>query len=236
MAKTIGLVGGMTPESTVSYYEEIIQLYEHYFDDYAFPEIIVYSVSFQSYVDWMYDENWQKIADSLSQIIASLYQAGADFALLATNTMHNVFSELAQKASIPLLSIIDATAEVIVKKDIHTVGLLGTRFTMQKTFYKNGLNEYNINTLVPEMRDQKIIDQVIFEELGKGIIRKESKEQYLRIIDKLYKKGAQGIVLGCTEIPLLLKQDDCAIPLFNTTQIHAEKAFTYAMGFNNKDS
>ena len=154
--------------------------------------------------------------------------AGADLGLIVTNTMHIVFDEVQNEISIPLLNIIKSTAEFINKEKITTVGLLGTIFTMSKDFYKQELKKNGIATLVPEKEEQELINKIIFQELTKGIILPKSKAVYVKIINKLRDRGAQGIILGCTEIPLLVKEEYCTIRLYDTTKIHAEKALNYA--------
>lgn len=229
MAKKIGILGGMTPESTTSYYERIVHSYMKRFRDYSFPEIIIYSVSFQQYVDWMNSGNWREITAGLLDGLSSLAQAGAEFAVIATNTMHKVFPALSEESGIPLLSIVDATAEAVMAEKLQTVALLGTRFTMADTFYQDGLQRYGITTLVPEQDDQLLINDIIFSELGKGIITQTSRDRYLTIIEKLVSEGAEGVILGCTEIPLLIRPEDAALPLFDTAVIHAEAALTRSL-------
>jgi aspartate racemase len=229
MSKTIGILGGMTPESTTTYYQHITRSYVERFGNYSFPAIIVYSVSFQQYEDWMLAGEWNAIAEGLSKAVISLKNGGADFIVIATNTMHKVFHQIQKKSPIPLISIIDATAEEIHKRKMGTVGLLGTIFTMKESFYKDGLKKHGIRTLVPEAEDQDIVNQIIFDELGRGIFTKESRKQYVEIVRRLHERGAEGIILGCTEIPLLIKEEDCGIPLFDTAVIHAEKALQYAL-------
>ena len=229
MPKTIGIVGGMSPESTTTYYEHITRTYQERFGNYGFPEIIIYSVSFQQYIDWMNTEKWESIAEGLTQAVVSLKNSGADFGVIATNTMHKLFHQIKRKAPLPLLSIIDATAEAIQKEKIKRVGLLGTIFTMRETFYKKGLEEFGIKTLVPNTQEQETVNEIVFNELGKGIIRKESKQKYVEIVHRLQDQGAEGVVLGCTEIPLLIKEEDCGIPLFDTAVLHAEKALAFAL-------
>ncbi len=229
MPKTIGIVGGMTPESTIYYYRHIIQTYYKRFSDYAFPEVIIYSVSFQQYVDWMNIGNWNAIAKGLTGAVVSLKNAGADFAVIATNTMHKVFHEIEQKSPIPLLSIIDSTANAIKKRGIENVGLLGTMFTMRENFYKEGLAKFGIKTLVPNESDQQTVNRIIFDELGRGEIKEKSKELYIEIINRLGPQGAEGVILGCTEIPLLIGEKDSQLPLFNTSAIHAEDALKFSL-------
>jgi len=229
MPKTIGIIGGMTPESTTVYYKHIISNYEKQFEDFGFPEIIIYSVSFQRIFDWANNDNWNAIANHMTEIIHKLNQAGASFALIAANTPHHVFDIVQSRSPLPLISIIDSTIEQIQRKGLKKVGLLGTRFTMQKTFFKDGLQGNEITTLVPSAEEQENIHRIIFDELARGIISESSHNLFLHIIEKLEEKGAEGIILGCTELPLLLREKDCDLPFFDTARIHADKAFHIAM-------
>lgn len=228
--KNIGIVGGLSPESTIIYYKHIIQCYYEKFKDYNFPEIIIYSVSFQKYVEWGSKDKLDIITNDLNNAVNALKRAGADFGIIAANTPHLVFDEVSKNTKLPLISIIDATAEEIQKENFKTIGLLGTIFTMSKDFYKNGLLKYDIKTIVPKKEDQEFISRVIYRELTRGKIKSESKRKFLEIIEKLKKEGTEGVILGCTEIPLLISQEDCEIKLFNTAIIHAEKALNYALG------
>jgi len=227
--KKIGILGGLSPESTTIYYNHITREYARRYGDYNYPEIIICSVNFQEFVDWQNLDRWDLAANKMISVFKILEKAGADFGLIATNTMHIVFDQVQSEISIPLLSIIESTAEAINKDEIQAVGLLGTIFTMSKDFYRLGLEKRGITTLVPDKEDQEFINKVIYEELTKGIIKPESKAGYLKIINGLRDRGAQGIVLGCTEIPLLVKKEDCSIRLYDTTRIHAEKALNYAI-------
>jgi aspartate racemase len=155
--------------------------------------------------------------------------AGADLILIATNTMHLVFDEVQARVEVPMLSLLDATAEAIRARGFHTVGLLGTRFTMEKGFYQDALSQQGISTLVPGADDREYVHRVIYDELVAGQIRDESRAGYVAIIRKLVERGAEGIILGCTEIPLLVDEASAGVPLFDTTQIHAEAALTYAI-------
>ena len=229
MHKRIGILGGMSPESTVAYYEYITRTYTERFGDYGYPEVLIYSVSFQPYVDWPNQDRWDLVADGLSQAARKLVAAGADMILIATNTMHLVFDEVQSRVEVPMLSLLDTTAEAIQGRGLSTVGLLGTRFTMEKSFYQDALAGHGISTLVPDAGDRAYVNRVIYDELVAGQIRDESRAGYLAIIRKLAEQGAQGIVLGCTEIPLLVDEASAGIPLFDTTQIHAEAALNYAI-------
>lgn len=230
MRRAIGIVGGLSPESTVVYYEHIIREYRRRFGDHSYPEIIIYSVNFQRFVDWMRSEEWDCIARALTAAVMRLYRAGADFALIASNTMHIVFDEVERNSPIPLLSIVEATADAVRRRGLKRVGLLGTLFTMTRDFYKRGLAKHGIEVVVPSPEDMKLVDRVIFEELVNGLVRAESKREFIRIIRELRERGAQGVILGCTEIPLLVGPKDVDLPLFDTTRIHAERALAMALG------
>ncbi len=224
MHKKIGILGGLSPESTVTYYKHIVRRYQELFGDHSYPEIIIYSVCFQRFIDWMAQEKWDEIRDELIDAVRSLGVAGADFAVIATNTMHMFFDEVQKESPIPLISIIEATAEAIKEEGIVVVGLLGTRFTMEKEFYRNGLASHGVETLVPDEMDRDYINKVVFEELSRGLIRSVSRDRFLRVIEDLIARGAQGIVLGCTEIPLLINAQHSSVKLFDTAAIHADKA------------
>jgi aspartate racemase len=230
MYKRIGILGGMTPESTVTYYQHIFRRYEELFGDLGYPETVIYDVSFQRFEDWMGEEDWDSIEEALLDGIERLAAAGANFAVIATNTMHILFDKLEARSSIPLISIVDATAEAVKKEGMEVVGLLGTRFTMEKPFYREGLRRHGIEALVPGKKERDYIDRVVFEELSRSLLLPESRNGYLEIIDGLVEKGAQSIVLGCTEIPLLVTEEHTDVKLFDTAVIHAEKALQHAIG------
>jgi aspartate racemase len=232
MSKRIGILGGMSPESTVAYYEYITRTYTEHYGDYGYPEVVIYSVSFQPYVDWPNQGRWDLVAQGLAEAAQRLVEAGADLLLIATNTMHIVFDQVQASVDVPMISLLDAVAEAILARDIHTVGLLGTRFTMEQPFYREALSEHGIEVLVPEPEDRAYVNQVIYDELVAGKVRAESRAGFLGVIGRLAARGAQGIILGCTEIPMLVKQADVSpydVQLFDTTTIHAEAALAYAI-------
>ena len=229
MHKKIGIIGGLSPESTVSYYLHITRTYVERFGDYGYPEIIIYSVNLENYHQWRSQGRWDLISEDLIAAAERLRQAGADFGLIATNTMHKVFGTVQNAVDLPLIHLIDATVATIKEMGICTVGLLGTRYTMSDGFYEDRLSENGLETIVPEERDQDIIHRIIVEELVRGRIISASKRKYLEIIENMKNAGAKGVILGCTEIPLLVKQDDCSIPLYDTAVIHAEAALAYAL-------
>ena len=227
--KRIGILGGMSPESTTLYYEHITRTYTARYGDYGYPEILIYSVNFQRFVDWQCNGQWREAAEEMASVLERLRLAGADFGLIAANTMHIVFDEVQQAVRMPLLSIVDATVEAIVVAELRSVGLVGTKFTMRERFFLDGLERAGIAALVPETCDQDRIHDVIFQELCRGEIRPESQRLLLKIIEGLRYRGAEGIVLGCTEIPLLLRPEQCDLPLFNTALLHAGKALDVAV-------
>ena len=227
--KRIGILGGMSPESTTLYYEHITRTYTAQHGDYGYPEVLIYSVNFQKFVDWQRNGQWHEAAREMAGALERLRLAGADFGLIATNTMHFVFDEVQQAVHMPLLSIVDATAEAILEAGLQSVGLLGSTFTMRERFFLDVLERSGITALVPEPAEQIRIHEVIFRELCRGDIRPGSRRLFLEIIARLRDRGAQGIVLGCTEIPLLLQPKHCDLPLFNTALLHAGKALRYAV-------
>jgi len=227
--KKIGILGGMSPESTTLYYEHITRTYTARFGNYGYPEILIYSVNFQKYVDWQHSGQWPEAARDMADVLERLHGAGADFGLIATNTMHIVFEEVQRAVHMPLISIVQATAESILAAGFRCVGLLGTIFTMSERFFSEGLERCGITALVPEPESQQRMNDVIYRELCRGEIRAESRRLFLDIIERLGAQGAQGIVLGCTEIPLLVEPQHCDLPLFNTSLLHAAKALDFAL-------
>lgn len=219
----------MTAESTVLYYQHIFKTYEEQHGDLGYPEMIIYDVSFQRFADWMSVEDWDRIEETLLDGLKRLDAAGADFAVIATNTMHILYDKLEARSPIPLISIVDATAEAVKEEGLTVVGLLGTRFTMEKPFYVDGLKRHGVEALVPDKDEREYINRVVFQELARGLLLQESREKFLEIIDGLMGRGAQGIVLGCTEIPLLVRPEHTDVKLFDTAIIHAEKALRYAV-------
>jgi len=223
--KTIGLLGGMSWESTASYYQLINEAIKKQLGGLHSAKIVLYSVDFAEIEHLQQQGEWEKTAEILTVAAQNIEKAGADFILICTNTMHLVAPQIQKGINVPILHIADATAESIIHKDIKTIGLLGTAFTMEKDFYKGRLEKnYGLTVLTPDKADRAIVHQIIYEELCLGKIRDASRHEYLRIIDKLITDGAEGIILGCTEIALLVKQEHTKAPLFDTTRIHSLKA------------
>jgi aspartate racemase len=229
MHKRIGIIGGMSPESTVEYYQYITHTYTERYGDYGYPEVLIYSVSFQPYVDWPTAGRWDRVAGGLSDAARRLEAAGADFIVIATNTMHIVVDEVQAAVSVPVLSLLDAVGDAIRAQGLQVAGLLGTRFTMEERFYADALAEKGIRVLIPEADERKFVDDVIYHELVVGQVREASRRRFAEIIGALAARGAQGVILGCTEIPLLVRERDVDVPLFDTTTIHAEAALDYAL-------
>ena len=231
--KTIGLIGGMSWESTVTYYKIINETIKEQLGGFHSAKIVLYSVDFAEIEQCQACGDWTKSAEILSMAAYQLQRAGADFIIICTNTMHKVISQIERRVQIPILHIADATADQLESKNIKKVALLGTKYTMMQEFYRNRLEERGFQILVPESEDIEIVNHIIYEELCKGVILQESKQQYLRIINKLKCCGAEGVVLGCTEIGLLINQSDIELPVFDTTQIHGRMAALKALKISN---
>ena len=228
--KTIGLLGGMSWESTVGYYRMINEGVKKALGGLHSAKIVLYSVDFDPVEKLLSRGDWQGVADDLSAAALKIQAAGADFLLICTNTMHQVAPEIQDKMDIPLLHIADATAEALVRSGIKKTGLLGTAFTMEQDFYKGRLNrDHGLDVLVPGKDDRAFIHQTIFQELCLGIAKPGTRAEYLRIISSLADQGAEAVILGCTEIGMLVDQRDTPVKLFDTTAIHAQKAVQYAI-------
>jgi aspartate racemase len=227
--KTIGLIGGMSWESSASYYRIINEQVKARLGGLHSARCILYSVDFEEIEMYQKRGEWDKAAQVLIHAAKSLQLAGADFVVICTNTMHKVAQEIEQQITIPLLHIADMTADVILAKGIKTIGLLGTRYTMEQEFYKSRLQQRGIQVLIPEKIDRETVNRVIYEELCLGLINQDSKLGFKGIIEKIVIDGAEGVILGCTEIGLLVKREDASVPLFDTTVIHAQGAVDAAL-------
>ena len=228
--KTIGLLGGMSWESTVSYYRVLNREIGRRLGGLHSARILLLSVDFQEIEILQHQGDWERLGEILAREARTLEKAGADFLVLCTNTMHLVAPTMKAAVAIPLLHIADATAQRIREDGFRTVGLLGTRFTMEEPFYRGSLEEdHGLEVLVPSREDRDVVHRVIYEELVMGRILPESREEYRRIVRRLHEEGAQGVILGCTEIGLLLKPEDSELPLFDTALIHAQVAAEYAL-------
>lgn len=228
--KTIGLLGGMSWESTVLYYQQINELVKAKLGGLHSAQIALVSVDFQEIEELQHAAQWDATGDILGKAAQQVERAGADFLLICTNTMHKVAPQIEAKIEIPLLHIADATAERIKAAGIKNIGLLGTRFTMEQDFYAGRLRDaHGLNVLLPPKVDRDLAHRVIYEELVLGVVRDESRREYLRIMDELRATGAEGVIEGCTEIVMLVQQGHTEIPLFDTTSIHAEAAVERAV-------
>lgn len=228
--KTIGLLGGMSWESTIPYYRQINQHIKQQLGGLHSGKIILYSVDFADIEALQRSGDWDRAGELLAEAAVKLQAAGADCLVLCTNTMHKVAAVIETAVTIPLLHIADATAEAIQLAGLKKVALLGTRFTMEQDFYKKRLTEsYGLEVLVPDEESRALVHQVIYQELCLGLVKPDSRLQYQQIMADLVVQGAEAIILGCTEIALLVSAEDCAVPLFDTTFLHAQKAADYAL-------
>lgn len=218
--KKIGLLGGLSPESTVEYYKIINSEVRKVLGGCSSAELIIESFNFREIEKLQFEDKWDELANKLSIAAQKLENCGADSVVICTNLMHKVAPQVQSSISVPLIHMVDSVAKEIKKQRINKVGLLGTIFTMEEDFYsKKLLDDYGIETIIPDKEDRIEVSRVIYKELCCGIINEKSKERYLQIINEMKEKGAQGVILGCTEIPLMIT--DASIPVFNTTQIHA---------------
>ena len=228
--KTIGMIGGMSWESTASYYQLINETIKEKLGGLHSAKILLYSVDFAEIERYQASGDWDKSAGFLSQIAQNLEQAGADFIVICTNTMHKVAPQIQKIISIPILHIAQATADNLLENGIKKVGLLGTKYTMTQEFYKEKLLEAGLEVVIPDQAGVEEVNRIIYDELCLGQIKESSKQTYLSMIDDLKNAGAEAVVLGCTEIGLLVQQEDTDVPLFDTTEIHAQKAAEFAVG------
>ncbi|WP_041060692.1 aspartate/glutamate racemase family protein [Vibrio owensii] len=228
--KTIGLIGGMSWESTANYYQIINREVKARLGGLHSGKVCLYSVDFAEIETLQHQGRWDDTARILSQAAKSVEAGGADFILICTNTMHKVADQIQQAVNVPLVHIADATAEKLVADGIKKVGLLGTRFTMEQDFYKQRLiDKFGVDVVVPSSNDQTIVHEVIYNELCKGEVREDSRQQYLAIIDKLVEEGAEAVILGCTEIAMLVEPQHTDVKLYDTTEIHAKAAVEAAL-------
>ncbi|NMM63445.1 aspartate/glutamate racemase family protein [Clostridium sp. P21] len=228
--KKIGLIGGMSFESSLDYYKIINETTQLKLGGLHSAECLMYSIDFEKIEVLQHENKWEELTDIMVNIAKRLKDAGADFIVICTNTMHKMANAIESNVGIKVLHIAEATGYKIIEKNLKKVALLGTKFTMEQDFYKKVLKErFDIDVIIPNEADRNIIHEIIYNELCKGIINKSSKERYKKIIKNLELSGAEGVILGCTEIPLLIKQEDVDIPVFDTTTIHAISAVEFAL-------
>ncbi|MCL4268719.1 MAG: aspartate/glutamate racemase family protein [Anaerolineales bacterium] len=228
--KTIGLIGGMSWESSIEYYRIINETAKAKLGGLHSAKSIMVTVDFAEIEKLQHEDRWEEAGEILAKCAQDLERGGADFIVLCTNTMHKLTDQITASVKIPFLHIADATAEKIVAAGMKRIGLLGTRFTMEHDFYKGRLiHNFGLDVIVPEKEDRDLVHRVIYEELVQGKIVDASREEYKRIMEWLIAQGVEGIILGCTEIELLVKQTDSRVPLFPTTYIHAVAAVEKAL-------
>lgn len=227
--KTIGLIGGMSWESTVTYYQIVNETVKRELGGLHSAKVLLYSVDFAEIEEYQTKGEWDKSAAVLAEAAQNLEKAGAGFIIICTNTMHKVAPVIQKKISIPIIHIAEATADALKENGIEKVGLLGTKYTMTQEFYKSKLIEAGIEVVIPDEAGVTVVNDIIYNELCLGIISEESRKKFVNIINQFEKAGAQGVILGCTEIGLLIHQKDVEIPVFDTTQIHATKAALLAI-------
>ncbi len=227
--KTIGLIGGLSWLSSIEYYRMLNEMVNERLGGVHSAKIILYSVNFEEIKLLTEQGHWDVMTKMLVDIAKKLEQAGADCILIGANTMHKIAGEIQQAISIPVIHIAEVTAIEIKKQQLKTVALLGTKYTMQLDFYKDKLAGQGITTIIPGQDDIEYINTAIYTEMGKGIFLPATKEKFLDIINGLINQGAEGVISGCTEIPLLIKQEDCSVPVFDTTKIHSTAAVDFAL-------
>jgi aspartate racemase len=229
--KTIGLIGGMSWESSAEYYRIINQEMQRRLGGVHSARNLMWSVDFDEIKQLQHADEWDRLADHMKDAAIRLERGGADFIVLCTNTMHRLADAITSSVEIPLLHIADPTAERIKAAGFRRVGLIGTAFTMEQDFYKGRLQQHHgLGVIVPEMADRQVVHEIIYKELVLGKINPESRQAYRAIIARLIERGAEAIILGCTEIMLLVSDEDSAVPLFDTTTIHALAAVDHALG------
>jgi aspartate racemase len=228
--KVIGLIGGMSWNSTLEYYRLLNEMVAGKLGGLHSARIVLYSLDFEGIERAQHEARWDEAADTLAAAGMALKQAGADFILICTNTMHKVAGAVAGRARLPVLDIVDVTGSAIKKRGLSRAGLLGTRFVMEEGFYRDRLEKgFGIKVLTPSEEERPVIDGIIYGELCQGKIRSTSRRACLQIIEGLVGRGAEGIILGCTELPLLIRPGDAPVPLFDTTRLHAEAAAELAL-------
>ncbi|NVM46623.1 MAG: aspartate/glutamate racemase family protein [Candidatus Lokiarchaeota archaeon] len=228
--KLMGLIGGMSWENTIDYYRIINEMVKNRLGEWYSAEILLYSVNFEEILQLQNQNNWKELVKLMIIICRNLELAGSKAIVICSNTMHKIATEIEAKISIPLINVVDETAKAIKSTNIKSVGLLGTKFTMEGAFYAEKLaKKYEINTLIPDKIERNYIHKTIYQEFAKGKFLESTKEKFLRIIENLIKKGAEGIILGCTELPMLINSQDVSVPLYDTLKIHLRAAVNFSL-------
>lgn len=228
--KTIGIIGGLGPESTVYYYKEIIAAFNAKYVEMTYPEIIIYSASINELMKFVETKNWPRLSEWLLEKISSIHRAGAEFAVIASNTPHIVFDEIKSKSLIPLLSIVEETCNKAQEMNLKNIGLMGTKLTMEADFYKRPFISKGISVVVPSEEEQQLIHHKLFSEIELGIFKDSTREELLAIAKRMIdKEGIDALILGCTELPLILTESKYGIPFLNTTAIHCESIIKHCL-------
>jgi aspartate racemase len=227
--KTIGLIGGITWLSSLDYYRLLNEMINEKLGGVGAGKIILYSVNFAEIKTLTEADKWDELLVHMQDAARKLERAGADCIMIGANTMHKIADPIREAVDIPLIHVAEETAKIIRDRKMTTVALLGTKYTMQLDFYKDKLSQQGIQVIIPGEDDIHYINHAIYNEMGKGIFLPETKERFLAVIDKLIRQGAEGIILGCTEIPILIKPEDCRVPVFDTTRIHSAAAVVFAL-------
>jgi len=229
--KKIGIIGGLGPESTVDYYKEIIRAFNTQYKDLAYPEMIIYSANINKLLEFVNSKKWSEFSDWLVEKITSVYSAGAEFAAIASNTPHIVFDEVNKKSPIPLLSIVEETCNAAVKMKVKRTGLMGTRLTMESDFYKEHLQDKGITVAIPSESERELIQKRLFSEIELGIFKDSTRDELFNIVKRMIDDDKiDSLILGCTELPLILPDSKYGIPFLNTTAIHCESIVKYCIG------
>lgn len=228
--KTIGIIGGLGPESTVDYYKEIISSFNTKYADLAYPEIIIYSANLNEFMALVKTRKWENISDWLLEKIFAIHRAGAEFAAIASNTPHIVFKEIEQKSPIPLLSIVECACAKAQEMGLKNIGLMGTKLTMEADFYKKPFDSKGISVVVPTEKEQQLIHQKLFAEIELGVFKDSTKEELLKIVKRMVdENGIDSLILGCTELPLILTEARYGIPFLNTSAIHCDSIVSFCI-------
>jgi len=228
--KRIGIIGGIGPESTVDYYKRIIRAFQEHGIDAVYPEIIIYSANLAELMLILENKNLSKLVDWLVEKVDSLFRAGAEFAVIGSNTPHLVYNEVESRSPIPMLSIVEETCKKILSLGLKKPGLMGTKFTMESDFFQKTFSEYGISIALPDKEEQELIHNKLFSEIELGIIKGSTKEELLAIVQRMINRHSiDSLILGCTELPLILTGDEFGIPFLNTTAIHSESIVKYCI-------
>ena len=227
--KTLGLIGGMSWQNTIDYYRKINQMVNGKLGGWSSAKILLYSVNFAPILQLENAGYWEELGDYLAKIAKNLEKGGAQALMICSNTMHKVAEEIEHNVDVPLIHVVDATAKTILTKKIRTVALLGTQFTMEQDFYVNRLEKLGMDVYIPPKKEREYVHNAIYNELSQGHVRTETKRKFIEIIEKLVNKGSKGLVMGCTEIPLIIKSGDVSVPIFDTMEIHLKAALRWAL-------